>query len=250
MVHQLLTDRRPSVTVIVLQPRHRTERGGGRRDGNRRASSATSGGRHRNQPGQPHPEHQHQQHSKIVRQARILDPEPSPCRSAHLHDAPGLTVRASIVAAGEAEVGMALAEAVTADDAAPQRRRAERHTVRARLSAPIVDARVRRLVPPDASARGESRRPTPAHQSTRSRRSSSSTLPRSSWGTRISCHDKNICTIRTNRITDGARSSQRFRVTFPSEQGLTPTPRSSTTPASARPCSPIASDSHNGSGAA
>ena len=57
--------------------------------------------------------------AEIIRQARILNPELRVlARCTHLRDAPALTrAGASVVAAGEAEVGVALVEAVTADDA-------------------------------------------------------------------------------------------------------------------------------------
>jgi monovalent cation:H+ antiporter-2, CPA2 family len=74
--------------------------------------------------------------AEIIRQARILNPELRVLvRCTHLRDAPALTrAGASVVAAGEAEVGVALAEAVTADDAgAAEASGAQRHAVRARL---------------------------------------------------------------------------------------------------------------------
>jgi K+:H+ antiporter len=57
--------------------------------------------------------------AEIVRQARLLNPGLRVlARCAHLRDAPALRrAGASVVAAGEAEVGVALAEAVTAGDA-------------------------------------------------------------------------------------------------------------------------------------
>lgn len=56
--------------------------------------------------------------AEIIRQARLLNPELRVlARCAHLRDAPALRrAGASVVAAGEAEVGVALAEAVTAGD--------------------------------------------------------------------------------------------------------------------------------------
>jgi len=56
--------------------------------------------------------------AEIVRQGRILNPDLRVLvRCAHLRDAPALRrAGATIVAAGEAEVGVALAEAVTAGD--------------------------------------------------------------------------------------------------------------------------------------
>ncbi len=56
--------------------------------------------------------------AEIIRQARLLNPELRVlARCAHLRDAPALRrAGAAVVAAGEAEVGVALAEAVTAAD--------------------------------------------------------------------------------------------------------------------------------------
>jgi CPA2 family monovalent cation:H+ antiporter-2 len=56
--------------------------------------------------------------AEIIRQARLLNPELRVlARCAHLRDAPALRrAGATVVAAGEAEVGVALAEAVTAAD--------------------------------------------------------------------------------------------------------------------------------------
>ena len=74
--------------------------------------------------------------AEIVRQARLLNPELRVlARCAHLRDARALKrAGASIVAAGEAEVGVALAEAVTGDDALDAvAGAAQRSAVRARL---------------------------------------------------------------------------------------------------------------------
>ncbi|MEB2310872.1 MAG: cation:proton antiporter [Sorangiineae bacterium] len=76
--------------------------------------------------------------AEIIRQARILNPELRVlARCAHLRDAPALRrAGASVVAAGEAEVGVALAEAVTAGEATPCDARFEqRSQVRERLYA-------------------------------------------------------------------------------------------------------------------
>ena len=56
--------------------------------------------------------------AEIIRQARLLNPDLRVlARCAHLRDAPALRrAGATVVAAGEAEVGVALAEAVTAGD--------------------------------------------------------------------------------------------------------------------------------------
>ncbi len=56
--------------------------------------------------------------AEVIRQARLLNPDLRVlARCAHLRDAPALRrAGASVVAAGEAEVGVALAEAVTAGD--------------------------------------------------------------------------------------------------------------------------------------
>ena len=74
--------------------------------------------------------------AEIVRQARLLNPDLRVlARCAHLRDAPALRrAGASVVAAGEAEVGVALAEAVTAGDALdPEQAAAQRDSFRARL---------------------------------------------------------------------------------------------------------------------
>jgi CPA2 family monovalent cation:H+ antiporter-2 len=74
--------------------------------------------------------------AEIIRQARILNPELRVlARCTHLRDAQALRrAGASVVAAGEAEVGVALAEAVTADDMARAEDQArQRHAVRGRL---------------------------------------------------------------------------------------------------------------------
>jgi CPA2 family monovalent cation:H+ antiporter-2 len=74
--------------------------------------------------------------AEIVRQARLLNPGLRVlARCAHLRDATALRgAGASVVAAGEAEVGVALAEAVTAGDALdPVQAAAQRDAFRARL---------------------------------------------------------------------------------------------------------------------
>jgi CPA2 family monovalent cation:H+ antiporter-2 len=74
--------------------------------------------------------------AEIVRQARLLNPGLRVlARCAHLRDATALRrAGASVVAAGEAEVGVALAEAVTAGDALdPVQASAQRDAFRARL---------------------------------------------------------------------------------------------------------------------
>jgi CPA2 family monovalent cation:H+ antiporter-2 len=74
--------------------------------------------------------------AEIVRQARLLNPGLRVlARCAHLRDAPALRrAGASLVAAGEAEVGVALAEAVTAGDALdPVQASAQRDAFRTRL---------------------------------------------------------------------------------------------------------------------
>ena len=73
---------------------------------------------------------------EIVRQARLLNPGLRVlARCAHLRDATALRrAGASVVAAGEAEVGVALAEAVTAGDALDlAQASAQRDALRARL---------------------------------------------------------------------------------------------------------------------
>jgi CPA2 family monovalent cation:H+ antiporter-2 len=73
---------------------------------------------------------------EIVRQARLLNPDLRVmARCAHLRDAKALrSAGASVVAVGEAEVGVALAEAVTASDALePAQAAAQRDAFRARL---------------------------------------------------------------------------------------------------------------------
>jgi CPA2 family monovalent cation:H+ antiporter-2 len=81
--------------------------------------------------------------AEIVRQARQLNPDLRVlARCAHLRDAAAIRrAGASLVAAGEAEVGVALAEAVTAADALdPVQAAAQRDAVRARLyDAPPAD---------------------------------------------------------------------------------------------------------------
>jgi CPA2 family monovalent cation:H+ antiporter-2 len=74
--------------------------------------------------------------AEIVRQARLLNPELRVlARCTHLRDAPALKrAGASVVAAGEAEVGVALVEAMTAGDEVDHTKAAEqRDAVRARL---------------------------------------------------------------------------------------------------------------------
>jgi CPA2 family monovalent cation:H+ antiporter-2 len=74
--------------------------------------------------------------AEIIRQSRMLNPELRVLvRCTHLRDAPALKrAGASVVAAGEAEVGVALAEAVTADDVAPAEEQARRRSaIRGRL---------------------------------------------------------------------------------------------------------------------
>ncbi len=74
--------------------------------------------------------------AEIVRQALVLNPNLRVlARCAHLRDATALRLAgASVVAAGEAEVGVALAEAVTAGDALdPAAASAQRSALRARL---------------------------------------------------------------------------------------------------------------------
>jgi CPA2 family monovalent cation:H+ antiporter-2 len=74
--------------------------------------------------------------AEIVRQARLLNPELRVlARCAHLRDAAAIRrAGASVVAAGEAEVGVALAEAVTAGDALdPVQAAGQRDARRARL---------------------------------------------------------------------------------------------------------------------
>ena len=74
--------------------------------------------------------------AEIVRQARLLNPELNILvRCTHLRDAAALKrAGANVVAAGEAEVGVALAEAVTASDNIDYRAAVEqRDAVRRRL---------------------------------------------------------------------------------------------------------------------
>jgi CPA2 family monovalent cation:H+ antiporter-2 len=74
--------------------------------------------------------------AEIIRQARLLNPELRVlARCTHLRDAPALKrAGAAVVAAGEAEVGVALVEAVTADDEdAAGAAGEQRDKVRARL---------------------------------------------------------------------------------------------------------------------
>lgn len=74
--------------------------------------------------------------AEIIRQARQLNPELRVlARCSHLRDAPALKrAGAAVVAAGEAEVGVALAEAVTADDGLDESAAAaQREAIRLRL---------------------------------------------------------------------------------------------------------------------
>lgn len=74
--------------------------------------------------------------AEVIRQARLLNPELHVlARCTHVRDAPALKrAGASVVAAGEAEVGVALVEAMTTDGAAGADPRAsQRNAVRARL---------------------------------------------------------------------------------------------------------------------
>lgn len=74
--------------------------------------------------------------AEIIRQAKLLNPELRVlARCTHLRDAANLTrAGANMVAAGEAEVGVALVEAVTAGDAGDAATLArQRNQVRARL---------------------------------------------------------------------------------------------------------------------
>ena len=76
--------------------------------------------------------------AEIVRQARLLNPALRVlARCAHLRDAAALRrAGAAVVAAGEAEVGVALAEAVTAEDGLdPVAAVAQREAIRSRLYA-------------------------------------------------------------------------------------------------------------------
>jgi CPA2 family monovalent cation:H+ antiporter-2 len=74
--------------------------------------------------------------AELIRQARLLNPELRIlARCAHLRDAPALRrAGAAVVAAGEAEVGVALAEAVTAGDwLAPEAAADQRAAIRQSL---------------------------------------------------------------------------------------------------------------------
>ena len=74
--------------------------------------------------------------AEVIRQARMLNPELRVlARCAHLRDAPALErAGASVVAAGEAEVGVALVEAMTAGEVSDGgAQAAQRSAVRARL---------------------------------------------------------------------------------------------------------------------
>ena len=74
--------------------------------------------------------------AEIIRQARLLNPELRVlARCAHLRDAAELQrAGADVVAAGEAEVGVALAEAVTAGESlAPGKAVENRDLIRRRL---------------------------------------------------------------------------------------------------------------------
>ncbi len=84
--------------------------------------------------------------AEIIRQARLLNPDLNILvRCTHLRDAPALKrAGANVVAAGEAEVGVALAEAVTANDNIDHRAAMEqRDAVRRRLydTMPIASPR-------------------------------------------------------------------------------------------------------------
>jgi CPA2 family monovalent cation:H+ antiporter-2 len=73
---------------------------------------------------------------EIVRQARLLNPDLRVLvRCAHLRDAAALRrAGAAVVVAGEAEVGVALAEAVTAEDGLdPAAAAAQREAIRSHL---------------------------------------------------------------------------------------------------------------------
>ena len=77
--------------------------------------------------------------AEIIRQARLLNSELRIlARCAHLRDAFELQrAGADVVAAGEAEVGVALAEAVTAEDLQDVGKAVEqRHAIRMRLYGP------------------------------------------------------------------------------------------------------------------
>ncbi len=74
--------------------------------------------------------------AEVIRQARLLNPELRVlARCTHVRDAPALRrAGASVVAAGEAEVGVALVEAMTTDEVTESDARADqRNAVRARL---------------------------------------------------------------------------------------------------------------------
>ena len=74
--------------------------------------------------------------AEVIRQSRLLNPDlRAIARCAHLRDVAGLTrAGASVVAAGEAEVGVALVEAMSADDASGALHDAEhRRAIRARV---------------------------------------------------------------------------------------------------------------------
>jgi len=74
--------------------------------------------------------------AEIVRQARMLNPDLRIlARCSHLRDVAALrNAGATIVAAGEAEVAVALAEAVTdSDDSANSTIKAQRESIRSRL---------------------------------------------------------------------------------------------------------------------
>lgn len=86
--------------------------------------------------------------AEIIRQARLLNPELRVMvRCTHLRDAEALRrAGAAVVAAGEAEVGVALAEAVTAGELDPVEAARQREAVRDRLyNMPDVDT----LTPPE-----------------------------------------------------------------------------------------------------
>jgi len=141
IVHRLLTDRGAAITVIDLNldTVRRLHAGGlaavygdvlrpGTLD---EAGIATAGSLILSADIEDAPE--------IIRQARLLNPDLRVlARCAHLRDAPALRrAGAVVVAAGEAEVGVALAEAVTAGDQIDCGARAEqREAIRRRLYDP------------------------------------------------------------------------------------------------------------------
>jgi CPA2 family monovalent cation:H+ antiporter-2 len=83
--------------------------------------------------------------AEVIRQARLLNPELRVlARCAHVRDAPALRrAGAAVVAAGEAEIGVALVEAMTTDVTDGGALAEQRNAVRARLysgeaSAPLA----------------------------------------------------------------------------------------------------------------